>query len=298
MTQKMIEVNKLSWTLEPIATELPLDENNSITIHPGDDYPPGYTGSKFTIRRIQNKYQLSVKSYTGNYVDAKTLPKNLLSTIIRLKGNYSGSLRIRWNGDTILAPQNSGAEMYIGKMTYGDDAGKLFPGLDLDKEKHGRMAVYTGPQSGLDVGEKWSVPAFKSGDRPKLIRRVLRTKDRIKTITEHFKLTDFIVKQLNPAGKRLYVTNFGHIVTPVHNVELRANHIDLLQTIENFNSDGLYNASRFTYQKAERSFKESGTPWVMALIGHIDDFDGFGPQFDLSTIPDNRLNEDDDLEDM
>ena len=75
-------------------------------------------------------------------------------------------------------------------------------------------------------------------------------------------------------------------------------HIDLLQTVENFNSDGLYNASRFTYQKAERSFKESGTPWVMALIGHIDDFDGFGPQFDLSTTPVNRLNEDDDLEDI
>ena len=84
----MIEVNRLSWTLEPVATELPLDENNSITIHPGDDYPPGYTGSKFTIRRIQNKYQFSLKSY-GNYVDAKTLQKSPIY-------NHSPERKVFW----------------------------------------------------------------------------------------------------------------------------------------------------------------------------------------------------------
>ena len=57
----MIEVNKLSWILEPIATELPAENNSKKTIYPGDDYPPGYTGSKFTIRRIQNKYQVTCK---------------------------------------------------------------------------------------------------------------------------------------------------------------------------------------------------------------------------------------------
>jgi len=282
----------LAWILEPIPTTIPKKDNSEYTIKPGWSYPAGYTGTKYSIRRIQGRIRLSLKSYSGNYVEAEELPKNLLSTIHDLKGNYAGSLRIRWNGDTILAPQNGEPPIYIGKMRYEKGAGSIFPGLDLDRQKTGILSVYSGPQSHLDVGEIWSVPAY-GHIRPKLTRRFKYEgeRERINTSTKHSELVDYVVHNIQWEGKRMYITNFGHIVTPVSMHLLRDKGVDLEGAVNEFVEQGLFNAARFTFDRVERTHKRFGRPWVMATIGHIDDFDDEGPQPDLSTGPEYDLSD-------
>ena len=103
----------LSWTLENLPSELPRGGERLYTVNPGEVYPAGYIGSKYSLRKIKGKYSLSLKSYSGNHVEAKKLPKNLLSTLSTLTGNYSGTIRIRWNGDTLLAPQKKMIQQFI-----------------------------------------------------------------------------------------------------------------------------------------------------------------------------------------
>ena len=59
--------------------------------------------------------------------------------------------------------------------------------------------------------------------------------------------------------------------------------MDLAKSVEEFNEQGLFNSARFTYERAERTNKSLGRPWVMSVIGHIDDFDDQGPHPDPST---------------
>ena len=58
--------------------------------------------------------------------------------------------------------------------------------------------------------------------------------------------------------------------------------MDLARVLAEFDEQGLYNSARFTYERAERTNKSLGRPWVMAVIGHIDDFDEPGPHPDAS----------------
>mgnify|MGYP000035110736 FL=1 len=122
----------MSWVLEDKPTNIMI-RGAEVLFNPGDGYPGGYSGSKYSLRRIGNRYFFSLKSYSGNFVEAKELPKGLIRAINMYKSGFSGSLRIRWNGDTILAPQNGEPPLYIGKMIYGENAGKLFEGLDLNQ---------------------------------------------------------------------------------------------------------------------------------------------------------------------
>ena len=272
--------------LDAVPTVLPRGSDSEYEVKPGWSYPAGYVGSKYSLRRVQGKISLSLKSYSGNYVESDDLPKNLLSTIHDLKGKYSGSLRIRWNGDTILAPQNGEPPIYIGKMRYENGAGSAFPGLDLDCPKTGTLSVYAGPQSHLDVGEIWSVPAY-GHIRPKLTRRFRYEgeRERINSATKHPELIDYVVHNIQWEGKRMYVTNFGHIVSPVSVHLLRDKGVDLEETVNGFVEQGLFNAARFTFDRAERTYNRFGRPWVMATIGHVNDYDETGPQPDLSTGP-------------
>ena len=276
----------MSWILDAVPTVLPRGSDSEYEVKPGWSYPAGYVGSKYSLRRVQGRVSLSLKSYSGNYVESDELPKNLLSTIHDLKGKYSGSLRIRWNGDTILAPQNGEPPIYIGKMRYENGAGSVFPGLDLDCPKTGTLSVYAGPQSHLDVGEIWSVPAY-GHIRPKLTRRFRYEgeRERINSATKHPELIDYVVHNIQWEGKRMYVTNFGHIVSPVSVHLLRDKGVDLEETVNGFVEQGLFNAARFTFDRAERTYNRFGRPWVMATIGHVNDYDEDGPQPDLSTGP-------------
>ena len=292
----------LSWTLENLPSELPMGGERLYTVNPGEVYPAGYIGSKYSLRKIKGKYSLSLKSYSGNHVEAKKLPKNLLSTLSTLTGNYSGTIRIRWNGDTLLAPQKKNdPTIYIGKMRYSEDSGKIFPGLDLDRKKDLSMSIYTGPQSSDDIGEKWSVSA-PGWIRPKLTRRKKSNGKvhRTNTITGHPELINFIIHNTQGSGgKRFYVTNFGNIITYVDNNLLRGKGIDLSQEVEKMNNEGLFNASRFTFEKAKRQWDRTVKLYpkpetgAMVNIGNIEDFDsGIGPQPDLSTSREHSLNDD------
>ena len=276
----------MSWILDAVPTVLPRDSDSEYEVKPGWSYPAGYVGSKYSLRRVQGRVSLSLKSYSGNYVESEDLPKNLLSTIHDLKGKYSGSMRIRWNGDTILAPQNGEPPIYIGKMRYENGAGSAFPGLDLDRHKTGTLSVYPGPQSHLDVGEIWSVPAY-GHIRPKLTRRFRYEgeRERINSATKHPELIDYVVHNIQWEGKRMYITNFGHIVSPVSVHLLRDKGVDLEETVNDFVEQGLFNAARFTFDRAERTYNRFGRPWIMATIGHVNDYDETGPQPDLSTGP-------------
>ncbi len=270
----------MSWELEQSPTLIPEGNGSDQEVAPGSTYPCGYIGSKFSLRRVAGRISLSLKSYSGNHVESKSLPKNLLKSIHEIKGEHSGTIRIRWNGDTILAPQNGKQPLYIGKMRYSEGAGLIFPGLDLDRYKSGPLSVYTGPHSALDVGERWSVPGYKGNIRPKLTRRHVR--GRTNTITKHPDLVDYVVHNVQWEGKRLYINNFGHIITPVNIHLLRSKGVDLAKVLEEFDEQGLYNSVRFTYERAERTNKSLGRPWVMAVIGHVNDFDDQGPHPDTS----------------
>ena len=165
-------------------------------------------------------------------------------------------------------------------MRYAEGAGQIFPGLDLDRHKSGILTVYAGPQSALDIGERWSVPAYKGNIRPRLTRR--NSGGRTNTITKHPTLVDYVVHNVQWEGKRMYVNNFGHVITPVNIHLLRSKGVDLTRVLAEFDEQGLYNSARFTYERAERTNKSLGRPWVMAAIGHIDDFDEPGPHPDAS----------------
>lgn len=282
----------MSWELVPEPTVLPRDSGSEYAVEPGLSYPAGYVGSKYSLRRVGGRLSLSLKSYSGNYVESEGLPEGLLSAIREFKGKYTGSMRIRWNGDTILAPQNGEPPIYIGKMRYRNGAGSTFTGLDLDRPKTGTLSVYAGPQSHLDVGEVWSVPAY-GHIRPRLTRRFRYEgeRERINTATTHSDLIDFVIHNIQWGGKRMYITNFGHIVTPVSIHLLRDKGVDLEEAITDFVDHGLFNAARFTYDRVERTYNRFGRPWVMATIGHVKDYDDTGPQPDLSTGPEYDLSD-------
>ena len=271
----------MSWEL--------LDESSSlqvrgklVEISPGSGYPAGYTGSKYSIRRVGNRYHFSVKSYSGNFVEASKLPKGILKAITKYKPGFSGTMRIRWNGDTILAPRNDEPPLYIGKMIYHEGGEKLFPGLNL-KQDVGKMCLYAGPQSAMDIGEPWSVPTRRGNIRPRLTRRfrVDGERERINTHTEHLELTRFAIHDLDAfEGKRFYFTNFGQIVSPVTLTHFRLNGIDLGDEIQNLASQKLDTAVRFSMNRIERTNNSFGRPWVMFVVGNVEDYGG--PQPDLS----------------
>lgn len=278
----------MTWTLEDKPTEI-LVKGELLSFKPGDGYPGGYSGSKYSIRRVGNKYAFSVKSYSGNFVEAKQLPKGLIPAINLHKSGFSGSIRIRWNGDTILAPQKGEPPIYIGKMSYGEGAGKIFQGLDLNQSSS-NFSIFAGPQSAMDIGEPWSVPA-RGHIRPKLTRRfrVDGNRERINTATEHLDLTDLVINRLDGwDGKRLYFTNFGQIVSPVTITQFKMNNMDLKDEVEKLRNQNLDNAVRFSVDRIERTFRSYGRPWVMMLVGNVSDFTGpepdliDGPEYDLS----------------
>ena len=271
----------MSWELldEPCSL---LVAGEEVQLNPGSGYPAGYTGSKYSIRRLGNRYHFSIKSYSGNYVEASKLPKGILKAITKYKPGFSGTMRIRWNGDTILAPRNDEPPLYIGKMIYHDGGEKLFPGLNL-KQDVDKMCLYAGPQSAMDIGEPWSVPTRKGKIRPRLTRRfrVDGKRERINTLTEHIDLTGFAVYDLDAfEGKRFYFTNFGQIVTPITLTHFRLNGIDLGDEIQKLASENLDAAVRFSMNRIERTNKSLGRPWAMFVIGNVDAYGG--PQPDLS----------------
>jgi len=278
------------WTLEEVSTTIPRGDGREFTVNPGIGYPAGYVGSKYAVRRVGNRYTFSLKSYAGNYVEANQMPRNLISCIRKYKPTFSGTLRIRWNGDTILAPQNGEPPIYLGKMRYDEGAESIFPGLNLCEKRDG-MHIYAGPQSHLDVGEIWSIPAY-GHIRPKMTRRFRYEgqRERINTQTEHIDLTTYVINNIQWEGKRLYFNNFGQIITPVHYHLLRNNDIELESTVREFTNTGLYNAARFVTDRAKRTTTRFGRPWVMLVIGHVDDFD-IGPEPDLSTGPEYDLSD-------
>ena len=286
------------WDLQAVPTTLSAGDGSDFEIKPGDGYPGGYVGSKYTVRRLPERYSLSLRSYSGNVVDATEMPRGLIPAIREFCPTFTGTLRIRWNGDTVLAPRDGNPPLYLGKMRYSEGAASIFPGLDLDRPKEGVLSVYTGPQSHLDVGEIWSVPAY-GHIRPRLTRRFRYEGDRerINSGTVHHELIDFVVHNIQWEGKRMYFTNFGRIVTPVSVHLLRDKGVDLQEAISGFVDEGLFNAARFAYNRAERTYNRFGRPWVMATVGHVEDYDQTGPQPDLSTGPEYYLSDEEVKED-
>ena len=90
----------LSWTLENLPSELPMGGERSYTVNPGEVYPAGYIGSKYSLRKIKGKYSLSLKSYSGNHVEAKNYLKiyfqhcQLLQVIIQAQLGLDGMVTL------------------------------------------------------------------------------------------------------------------------------------------------------------------------------------------------------------
>ena len=265
------------WQVKNIQTELKLQHEHFETLSPGDYYPGGFRGSKFSV--IGGKFCL--KTYNGtSHVEAETIPVDLLRSMEEFAQKKSGTIRIRWNGD-ILCKDKTNQDIYLGKMTYKKK--DIFPGVLLNSEYKGRAILWTGPQNSQTIGERWTVPKYK---RPKVARG--RRDERIFSIDEHLDITNDILN-FKQDGGRFYITNFGYIVTPVnfHSISNRISVRDELRAL-NSNENSMTSA-RWVKDRIKRA-KFPQPPYPLIVVGKID----IGPDLNLDRSNLQDIVDDDD----
>ena len=131
------------------------------------------------------------------------IPKGLVDAMQRYFHKSTGIIRVRANGDTLTKLGEN--DIYLGKMTYGNDK-EIFNGVDLARMA-GKGHFY-GRLSHNDLGEKSVVPALNY-NRPHLKEDGNK---RIWSIKKRFDVTDLML-QYKEQGGRLYITFNGYIVS-------------------------------------------------------------------------------------
>ena len=247
------------WTLNQTTSELPVLEGVIETIRPGDYYPGGFRGSKFSVKAKS----FQIKSYGDGPITSR-IPKGLVDAMQRYAHKSTGIIRVRANGDTLTKLEDN--DIYLGKMTYGNDK-EIFNGVVLWPEWQGKGFLWTGSQSHNDIGEKWVVPA-PNYNRPHLGRG--RKDQRIWSIKKRFDVTDLML-QYKEQGGRLYITFNGYIVSPIPITRLR--NIDFLGTLRELNSrEKSQISARWIKDRIKRVQPGYGTvPYPMFVLGRIED---------------------------
>ena len=266
------------WRLEQTISSLPVLDGVVETIRPGDFYPGGFRGSRFTVKA--KTFQL--KSY-GDGPETSRIPTGLVDAMQNHANKKTGAIRIRFNGDTLTKWGEN--DVYLGKMVYGNDR-EIFNGVQLFPEWQEKGFVWTGPQSSNDLGEKWVVPAINN-NRPYLGRG--RREQRIWSIKRRFDVTDLMLRYKEQGG-RLYITFNGYIVSPIPINRLR--HIDFLGSLRLLNS---HEKSQISARWIKDRLKRVGAgygaaPWPMFVLGKLED----SVEQSLTNI--DHVRDDDDLE--
>jgi hypothetical protein len=246
------------WILEKTMSELPVLEGLFETIRPGDFYPGGYRGSKFTVK----SKTFQIKSY-GDGPPTSRIPKGLVDAMEKYANKRTGTIRIRSNGDTLTKLGEN--DIYLGRMVFGNDR-EIFNGVQLFPEWKQEGFLWPGPQSSNDVGEKWVVPA-PNNNRPHLGRG--RREQRVWSIKKRFDVTDLILNYKEQGG-RLYVTFNGFIVSPIPITRLR--HIDFLGQLKSLNAQETTQISaRWIKDRLKRVQPGYGAvPYAMFVVGKLD----------------------------
>jgi hypothetical protein len=265
------------WQVKNMQTDLKLQHGHFETLSPGDYYPGGFRGSKFSV--VGGKFCLKTYSDTSP-IEAETTPIDLLRSMEEFADKKSGTIRIRWNGD-ILCKNKTNQDIYLGKMTYKKK--EIFPGVLLNPEYKDRAILWTGSQNTLTIGERWTVPKY---NRPRVARG--RRDERIFSIDQHLDITNDILN-FKPDGGRFYITNFGYIVTPVnfHSINNRISVREELRTL-NSNQDSMTSA-RWIKDRIKRA-KFPQPPYPQIVVGKID----VGPDLNLDRSNLQDIVDDDD----
>lgn len=260
------------WKLVESATTINQENGSNITLRPGDYYP-FFAGSKFSL----TSQAFFMKSY-GVPVKAATIPNGLQSARAKYAGRQTGSVRIRWNGDTIAKVADG--IVYLGKMVGVEN--EIFPGVILNRTfEDSSHRLWAGPQSHLDIGERWVVPL---NERPKLVRkgrdrsRHYSTEGHPKTVQRRI---DYTWK-----GGRVYFTFNGYVVAPIGYPAL-GNRVDVLGDLASLNEK--YPVSANMVQARLKRSSPPIPPYPMVVLGKLSDdsgnweaIDERGPQPDLS----------------
>ena len=246
------------WVLEQSISELPVLEGLIETIRPGDYYPGGYRGSRFTVR----SKTFQIKSY-GDGPSISSIPKGLVDAMEKYANKRTGTIRIRSNGDTLTKLDDN--DIYLGRMIFRGGR-EIFNGVQLFPDWKEEGFLWTGPQSSNDVGEKWVVPA-PNNNRPHLGRG--RREQRVWSIKKRFDVTDLMLNYKEQGG-RLYVTFNGYIVSPIIITRLR--HIDVLGQLKTLNGQETTQISaRWITDRLKRVQPGYGTaPYAMFVLGKLE----------------------------
>lgn len=247
------------WKLEQTVSELPVLEGLIETIRPGDYYPGGYRGSRFTVK----SKSFQIKSY-GDGPQTSRIPRGLVDAMEKYANKRTGGIRIRSNGDTLTKLGDD--DIYLGRMVFGNDR-EIFNGVKLFPEWKQEGFLWTGSQSSNDVGEKWVVPA-PNNNRPYLGRG--RREQRVWSIKKRFDVTDLMLNYKEQGG-RLYLTFNGFIVSPIAITRLR--HIDFLGQLKSLNAqESTQISARWIKDRLKRVQPGYGSvPYAMFVVGKLDD---------------------------
>jgi len=247
------------WVLEQTVSELPVLEGHIEMIRPGDYYPGGYRGSRFTVK----SKTFQIKSY-GDGPPTSRIPKGLVDAMEKFANKRTGTIRIRLNGDTLTKFGEN--DIYLGKMTFGTDR-EIFNGVQLFPEWKQEVCFWTGPQSSNDIGEKWAVPAYNN-NRPHVARG--RRENRVWSIKKRFDITD-IVLDYKEQGGRVYVTFNGYIVSPIPIT--RVPRVDILGQLKLLNGKETTQISaRWIKDRLKRvASGYRAVPYGMYVLGKLED---------------------------
>jgi len=262
------------WKLVETATSINQGTGASETLQPGDYYP-FFAGSKFSL----TSQAFFMKSY-GVQIKASTIPNGLQSARAKYAGRQTGSVRIRWNGDT-LAKIADGI-VYLGKMVGVEN--EIFQGVILNRTfEDSSHRLWAGPQSHLDIGERWVVP-LSVNERPKLVRKG-RDRSRHYSTEGHPEITQRRI-EYSWRGGRVYLTFNGYVVAPIE-YPLLGNRVDVLGDLSSLNQK--YPVSANMVQARLKRSSTHEPPYPMVVLGKIADdsgnwmsIDESGPQPDLS----------------
>jgi hypothetical protein len=261
------------WVLHRSETELPSPDGGSVKIRPGELYP-FYTGTRFSITTSA----FFMKSY-GEQFRASGVPNGLREARGDYAGRQTGGIRIRWNGDTLARVEDG--VVYLGKMT--NLGQEIFEGVQLNRPLDvPTRALWAGPQSHNDIGERWIVP-MSVNERPKLVRKG-QDKSRSYTYGKHIDITDRRL-QYNWRGGRIYVTFNGYVVAPIE-YPLIQNRVDVNGDLRGLNKSHPASAKMITERIKRASPPQP--PYIFVVLGKLGDdsphfgIDGQGVQPDLS----------------
>jgi hypothetical protein len=264
------------WHLVEEKSIFPAASGEHTEYLPGSSYP-FFAGSKFTL--TTNGFFM--KSY-GVPIKSDSIPNGIQAARQLYAGRPTGSIRIRWNGDTLAQVQ--GQTIYLGKMVgLGQE---IFPGTKMNRSlENPSNRLWGGPQSPMDIGERWIVP-LSVNERPHLIRKS-GGKDglRNRTLTKHPKITQKRI-DYNWKGGRVYFTFNGHVVAPIDYYHI-GSRCDVMGDLTELNNTAPTSAKLVNERLSRARPPAPPFPWI--VIGKICGKDGdwgymgeTGPQPDLS----------------